>query len=232
VTAQRRRPIPADMLLVEERRRRMMSAPSADRVERSASLVLDVTADEILAHDDDDQLVENEMTAAPPSTTAPGDAVLRRPMAHVSLVRVGWSGPIDHDALAEALLCSPADDADFAAQAGLFEAMPFAPADGGAALEVTLGPGDIALLRSLCASGTRGRGEQILRAARLPDRLSGAEPATAHAASAVLAAYRHASLEHSWHRHLHRAESAQVHRERDEAAVAVLSTLRALLGER
>ncbi len=179
-------------------------------------------ADAILATDEDqivsdeDQLVDAQ---AWPSQQAPspaaGDIVLRHPMAQVTLAQVSWSGPIDHTALAEAVRCS--------------QAMTFA--DQIPALEVWLNGSDQALVSRLGSSAMRGAAD-VIRAAHLPDRLAGVEPTTRQAVSTVLAAYRRAALSYAWHALVSRTDSAQLNRERDEAAVAVLSTLRALLGER
>jgi len=193
----------------------------------------DALASEEIFVSDDDQLIESEpLDGQSSSVAASGDVVLRRPIAQVSLAKVSWSGPIDHDALQEALLCAPAGKADILERAGLFLDQPFWHDDGGAALEVTLRASDVDVLRTLASAGARLQTAPIIRAARLPERITGAEPATRHAVSGVLAAYRRSSLAHAWHAHLSPADSVQLHRERDEAAVAVLSTLRALLGER
>jgi hypothetical protein len=66
----------------------------------------------------------------------------------------------------------------------------------------------------------------------LPDRIAGALDDAVAAVSPLLAVYRRAALEHAWHEYLGQSSNAQLQRERDEAAVALLSTLRALLGER
>ena len=224
---QRRRPVPADMLLLHERRRRM---PGATRQRPVAEELL---VSEEIFDSEEDQLIETE-TAEESSSRAgtSGDVLLRRPVAQVSLAQVSWSGPIDHDALQEAMFCSPGDKRDATLHSGLFRDQPFWPDDGGAALEATLRASDIKLLCSLASAGARLQSAPIIRAARLPERLTGAEPGTRAAVSAVLSAYRRSSLAFAWHAHLSRTDSAQLHRERDEAAVAVLSTLRALLGER
>lgn len=188
-------------------------------------------AEEIFVSDED-QLIESEPAQdVSSSAAASGDVLLRRPMAHVSLAKVSWSGPIDHDTLQEAMLCSPVDKRDLLERSGLFFDQPFWDDDGSPALEVTLRASDLDVLRSL-ASGVRLQTALIVRAARLPERITGAEPAARQAVSAVLSVYRRSSLAYAWHGHLSRADSVQLHRERDEAAVAVLSTLRALLGER
>jgi hypothetical protein len=223
----RRRPVPADMLLLEERRRRNRSLPG----ERPPSE--EVLASEEIFVSDDDQLIESEpldeLSSNAPSSS---DVLLRRPMAQVSLAKMSWSGPIDHDLLQEAILCSAVDKREILERSRLFLDEPFWHDDGGAALEATLRASDLEILRSLASAGARLQTTPITRAVRLPERITGAEPATRQAVSAVLSAYRRSSLAYAWHGHLSRAESAQLHRERDEAAVAVLSTLRALLGER
>jgi len=224
---QSRRPVPADMLLLNERRRRM---PGSTQQREAAEEAL--ISDEIFVSDED-QLIEAEPAEELSSSAgAVGDVVLRRPMSQVSLAKVSWSGPIDHDALQEAMLCSPADSREVLERFGLFPDEQFWRDGGGAALEATLRASDIAVLCSLVSSGSRLQTAPIIRAARLPERLTGVEPATRQAVSAVLSAYRRSSLGYAWHGHLSRTESVQLHRERDEAAVAVLSTLRALLGER
>jgi hypothetical protein len=226
VTGEPRRPVPADMLLVRERRRRIAGTPR-EIVAAEASLV----SEEIFVSDED-QLIEPEAVDEPSSIAgASSDVLLRRPMAHVSLAQVSWSGPIDHDTLQEAIACSAADTRDVLVHAGLFFEPPFRH-DGSAALEVTLRANDLKVMSSLAAAGAGLHATPIIRAARLPDRLTGTEAATRQAVSPVLGAYRRSSLEYAWQKLLSRTQSAQLHRERDEAAVAVLSTLRALLGER
>ncbi len=102
----------------------------------------------------------------------------------------------------------------------------------GAALEVTLRRTDLDIVCALAALDVRTGVAPLISAACLPERLTGAQASTQAVVCAVLTAYRRASLSLAWHLHLHGADGAQSLRERDEAAVAVLSTLRALLGER
>jgi len=218
-----KRPMPADMLLVNERRRRLagggqMPAPNAGS---SAAPV----ADEIFATDED-QLVDEPQT---PSQAPPvrGGVLLRKPMSSVSLSHIGWSGPIDHVLLQAALACQPVHERDAAAFAQLFGGQA-APHDGSAALEVTLDEGEIAVLTS---SG-HAQPDALVRAAQLADRLTGAGVSASDIVSSVLAAYRRAALSCAWYERLELKPSAQAHRERDETAVTMLSTLRALLGER
>lgn len=209
-----------------------MSGATRERSPSEEVVAPDEVSDEIFVSDDD-QLIESEPPEGMSSIAeATGDVLLRRPMDQVSLAKVSWSGPIDHDALQEAMLCFPVDKRDVLERSGLFLDQPFWKDDGSAALEVTLRASDLHVLHSLALAGAHVQTAPIIRAARLPERITGAEAATRQAVSAVLAAYRRSSLEHAWHAHLSRLDSVQLHRERDEAAVAVLSTLRALLGER
>ena len=228
-----RRPLPADMLLVEERRKRLAGGGRAE------GTALDAGAAEELLIEGDDRLVgDDELlpdpafgASAPEQSPEPGDLVLRRPAASVSLVQVAWGGPVDHDALARAIACHPIEpDA-----AGFFHRTIgpalFAVAQPGAALEVTLRRADRALLERLAATAP-GRMLPLVWAACLPARLSGVDVQTGSAVSGVLHAYRYAALRHAWHARSTGRDSVRFDRERDEAAVSLLSTLRALLGER
>ncbi|MDQ6767325.1 MAG: hypothetical protein M3Z41_05905 [Candidatus Eremiobacteraeota bacterium] len=236
MTPQQRRPVPADMLLIEERRRRLRGDAPADAAQFSSTVQ---AADEEIFVSDDDQLIADEdqqiegglLGEQAAADAASGDVLLRRPIAQVSLVQISWSGPIDHSALANALVCYPVGSPG-RSEPALFDAPPFSVADGGAALEVTLRPSDLALLRGLVSKAARLNADDLVRAARLPERLTGAELATRQAVSPVLGAYRRSALAYAWHRQLRATDSTQLHRERDEAAVAVLSTVRALIGER
>jgi hypothetical protein len=219
-----RRRVPADMLLLHERRRRLAGS-TADRPSET-----EVASDEIF-DPGEDQLIETEsVDEAHASADRSGDVTLRRPIAHVSLTQVGWSGPIDHDALSAALRCYRQRALSLPGL-GLDDA-PFSMSDDGAALEVTLRRTDLDILSGIIANDTRAGVAPLVAAACLPDRLVGAQSSTRAVVSSVLAAYRRSSLSLAWHRYLRAAESAQSQRERDESAVAVLSTLRALLGER
>ena len=225
VTPQSRRRVPADMLLVHERRRRMSQTQS-----EVVAFAHAADPEEIFSPDED-QLIEDEPLAATP-LLASGDVVLRRPISQVSLMQVGWSGPVDHDALQSAIACQPVAASGADSYPELFAGQPLAPSNGDAALETTMHRADLAVLVQLARTGARSAAASVLLAAQLPDRLSGLEPATRAAVSAVLAGYRHASLSCAWCERLGQDTSVQAHRERDETAVAVLSTLRALLGER
>jgi hypothetical protein len=65
----------------------------------------------------------------------------------------------------------------------------------------------------------------------LPDALVGAPAGAAYAASLALASYRGAALVAAWREIMGAPALAEVARDRDSAAVRLLSTLRALLGE-
>lgn len=214
-----RRPIPADMLLVHERRRRLgLGSPSAPPTGSSDDEI--VTAD-------DDQIVE-EPQPVQRTAVAAGVVVLRKPIALLSLAHIGWSGPIDHHALQSALACQPVVRSDATAYARLFGDQTVA-ADADAALEVTLQADDLMLLT---AAAARTQPNALVRAARLGDRLVEAAVTASDVVSSVLAAYRTAALACAWYEQLDAPPGAQALRERDETAVTMLSTLRALLGER
>jgi hypothetical protein len=162
---------------------------------------------EILSSDED-ELVESTLQVPPAGTTT-----WYRPVDDVHLGAIGWRAPIDHDALQGVLACTDAS------------------AGRGAALEVSITPSDLAVCAQLASGPAGAQGLVLERALRLPDRLSGASASTRHALGVLLAAYRHASLSYAWAQRLEMATD-QFARERDEAAVSLLSTLRAVLGER
>ncbi|MBV8262697.1 MAG: hypothetical protein JOY87_02615 [Candidatus Eremiobacteraeota bacterium] len=217
-----KRPVPADMLLVNERRRRL-AAGIATPARTAPSDALD--ADDIFATDED-QLVDEPQAPAQPSP-AHGAVVLRKPMSSVTLAHIGWSGPIDHELLQAALACQPVHKRDAAAHAQLFGGQT-SPHDVGAALEVVLDQSEIAILS---ATGD-AEPDALVRAAQLADRLTGEGVSASDIVSSVLAAYRRTALSCAWYERLGLKASAQALRERDETAVTMLSTLRALLGER
>lgn len=230
MTGPKPRPLPADMLLLAERRKRM----SGQQLEAGVSARPSEEAQEILATDED-QLLEAPGAEKRPHAQGSGDKVmLRRPIEFVSLSLVGWSSRIDHDSLQSALLCFPIGSSDLRSLGQLWSQPPF-PLDsqiGAAALEVALSPGDLELLHLVRERGAASPAQRLFSAISLPDRIAGAEPTTALAANPVLSEYRHSSLSWAWHMLLTGSESETLHRERDEAAVSLLSTLRALLGER
>ncbi len=221
--SQQRRNLPADMLLLAARQKRT-GMPADERI-----------TEDILASDDD-ELVESGVNAF--SSTALGGAVLWRPIEDVRLGHVGWSGPIDHDLLQAALACFPADDSSRAATARLLPRTHAVPAPPhslrghAAALEVTLSPADLSLCDAIGAGDWAVALPRILDALCLPERITGATVPAQPALNSVLAEYRHSSLACAWQLRLGAALDEQLRRERDEAAVALLSTLRAVLGER
>ncbi len=220
------REVPADMLLIQERKRRMnaSASPSAPTAPRAAPIV-----EEILVTDEDQLLETNTFHEAFAST---GEVRLHRPLSQVTLMQIGWSGPIDHVALQAALACYLVEGTpDSDTLAALGGRSPWREQDEASFL-VSLRPQEITVVRRLCQLDHATLGGPFVAATRLPDRLTGAESSTTVVVSSILAAYRRASIAHSWHSALASSESVQLHRERDEAAVAVLSTVRALLGER
>lgn len=241
--SQRRRPLPADMLLLAARRDRFAAPP-----------VNQESNEEILTSDDD-ELVESATSGA--AAPKAGGGVLRRPIEDVHLGHIGWSAPIDHIALQAALACEPIglgqtamDSADPTNGVGQIhlrmpdvrariysrardrEESPITAPGNSVALEATLSTADLALFAQLGALGSEETHDQVLRALLLPERIVGATLPTQQALSGVLAAYRRSSLEHAWQVRLGIPNQEELARERDEAAVALLSTLRAILGER
>ena len=220
---QRRRNLPADMLLLAARRK-SASMPQDERI-----------SDEILTSDDD-ELVESEVGVS--SRAGLGGVVLRRFIEDVHLGHIGWSGPIDHDSLQAALACSPVDDASSAIAARFFPRThgvlgpPQSLRGQAAALEATLSPADLSLCDAIANGGFESALPRILSALCLPERVTRATASTQHALNSVLVAYRYSSLACAWQLRPGAAVDEQLRRERDEAAVALLSTLRAVLGER
>lgn len=184
---------------------------------------------------DEDALVASENAVADPA----GAIVLWRPIADVHLGHIGWTGEIDHLALQDALACAPRDPAaieprwrkllgvesDSSAHPALIDA-------GGSALEVALSVTDLQMCEALVRASDDAPSHAFVRALVLPERMAGgSEPARA-ALTELLSAYRGASLAHAWSMRLGLGREASGTRERDESAVALLSTLRAVLGER
>jgi hypothetical protein len=85
---------------------------------------------------------------------------------------------------------------------------------------------ELALVRTSAEIGSRLAGASLL-----PDSLIGAPARASFAASQALAAYRGAALIAAWREMMGAPGLAEVIRDRDSAAVRLLSTLRALLGE-
>ncbi len=214
------RDIPPDMLLLQARAGRLARRPPSP----------DETAIEIFASDED-ALVESDE----PVDDDPGSLRLRRPIASVHLGQIGWGGAIDHDALQAALACAPAGplpDSRWRLILGSHQAPASEQAqDSASALEVTLSAADLALCEALAKSDAGRSLPAFAAALRLPDRLTGASAPTAAVLAEVLASYRRASLTCVWASCLELTRADLFARERDESAVALLSAMRAVLGE-
>jgi len=216
--------LPADMLLVRERQRRLRGAGALEMPEHLAPAG---DHEDVVSFDED--LLIDEVASPPSIAPASGDVVLRRPISTISFAQVAWSGPIDHHALQSALACNPVRPDDVARFPALFQHLGPLVQAGAPALGIVLSTDDVALL----AQEVSAREDSpLILAARLPEHLDTADPATDAVVSRVLSAYRHASLSCAWQTHFGASDVAQMQREREEAAVAVLSTLRALIGER
>jgi len=132
-------------------------------------------------------------------------------------------------------LCSPPRGATGAQTPGWLAAvMVIAPPDasgGEAALHVSLGDDETAALSRIGSRLPRAEALALIRAAALPSTIVRADAATVNAAAGVVSAYRHAALVHAWQAALCGSAPADTARERDAAAVRLISMLRALLGE-
>ncbi|MBV8365803.1 MAG: hypothetical protein JO194_04820 [Candidatus Eremiobacteraeota bacterium] len=225
------RRIPADMLLIAERRRRMGAAAPAPIEEPP---VADVAPQPSAGPDDffEDALIAE--TPAQQSELQPA-LTLFRPLAQVSLAAQHWSSSVDHEALQSAIVCCPVSAAATSPfEQSLIAVVPMALAaqpGGVATLHVTLSADDIAAVEHGMRRASRASGLRLVRAAALPTGIAGAEPASAGLAAPALAAYRHAALIHAWNAVLGAPAAVDLERDRDAAAVNLLSTLRGLLGE-
>jgi hypothetical protein len=220
-----KRELPADMLLLRDRQRRLNANTTTAREETQA-------VDEVLVFEADAIVESGDVL----STESPKSGVaLYRPLAYVSLGGVAWSGAVDNGALQNALVCSPVrGTADARAQQwlGAVTTIPLADAPHGEpALFSLLGIDDIALLERVAVRFTRDAAMNLTRAAALPSTIVGADPSTAAAAASPLAAYRHAALVCAWQEAISGQAGTDAARERDAIAVQLISILRALLGE-
>jgi hypothetical protein len=211
------RGVPADMLIL--RARAHGNSPQAQVTE------------EILASDDD-EFVE---TVTKAESLDAGDTVFSRPIWDVHVGHITWNGQIDHDALQGALTCENKPDTHAAARVYSRErddvvARVYSRPET-VALGVTLSASDLELSETLLREAKGAAQSAFRRALRLPDRIVGASTSTKRALDEVLGAYRRAALGYAWQLHLGEPLDYFA-RERDEAAVALLSTLRAVLGER
>jgi hypothetical protein len=219
--SEERRALPADMLLLRERQR-CLHARDDGAVEND---VLVLESDAIV-----DESTPDELRA-----TRVGTIALYRPLAHVTLARISWSGAVDHEALQEAIVCSPPRDGGSGKTPSWLSAVTTfalgAAPRGEAALHVALGADDISVLDRVGTRLARGDAIGIVLAAALPTTIVEADVETVSAASPIFVAYRHAALVYAWQVALSGRAAADAAQERDAAAVQLLSALRALLGE-
>ena len=235
------------MLLVEARRRRLRANRPDESVARAASFEIDPVdarrepADLLIA--DDDAIIEEE-SGEQSFADAPSDdrqhafrgrtgVACYRPLSTVTLARLSWSGSIDHAVLRDAIACAPLD-ADTRApnlvRIGSAPGLRSAPHDE-PSLYVRLGDDDVAALELALVRTPADIGARLAGASLLPDSLIGAPARAAFAATQALAAYRCAALIAAWRDVMGAPGLSEVNRDRDSAAVRLLSTLRALLGE-
>ncbi|MBC5823489.1 MAG: hypothetical protein GIW99_01230 [Candidatus Eremiobacteraeota bacterium] len=218
--------LPADMLLLNERRRRLEARASVS----SAPDFEDV---------DDDRIVDDDVAPRSLETSAKNAShaiTLYRPLGLLNLGALAWSGKIDEQALTLAIACGP-----IAAQAlamGLdapwyrtlrplwLTALPTPETS----LVVELTHDDLEAI-ALAGAVNMSAAAELALAAALPLAILGADSPARSAAKPVLGAYRNAVLVHAWRRFLGGTTEADIDREGHAAAVALLSTLRALLGE-
>jgi hypothetical protein len=230
--------VPADMLLIAERRRRMRespeSAPPADWTEAEES----VTPEAQGAHFEGDELLDDVLIAetSEPAQAARPALVLYRPLDQVSLAALHWTSTVDHEALQTAIVCCPvkASAASGAFEQSLVAVLPLtlkALPEGVPTLHVTLSADDIAAVEHALRRTARPAGLRLVRAAALPTGIGGAEPLSAGLAGTALTAYRTAALIHAWNAVFGAQPAQDLERDRDAAAVNLLSTLRGLLGE-
>lgn len=217
--------LPADMLLLRERRRRMSS--SSTRV--GPVVGSGMTSEPLLL--ESDAIVEGfaQEAAALPD----GALHLYRPLASVSLARMSWTGAIDHESLQRAIACAPFEGpiSDFASWRARLSTASAAPSSGVAALHTALSASDVDLLERAFSSRTGAAAESLVLASLLPSTIVGADDATVDASTVVLMTYRRASLVVAWLDAIGGGGGADAKSRRDEAAAAAMSMLRALLGE-
>jgi hypothetical protein len=233
------RRLPADMLLLRERQRRLQSArnvgDAADhRPATPEAAYGEKPAGEEMLLEGDSIVVEPARAVSP---DVPKSGVgLYRPLAYVSLGGMAWSGTVDHEALQAAVVCAPVRGSAgderppqwLAAVTTL--ALSAVPKDE-PALHAQLGADDIVILSRIGTRLSREAAMRLVRASALPSTIVGADSATTGAAGAVLAAYRHAALVFAWQSALCGNAAGDATRERDASAVQLMSILRALLGE-
>lgn len=216
--------IPADMLLLAERRRRMGHSDAQASAKTGAV-------------PDAEELYDDALIAEAPA--APVDArpaySLYRPLGQVSLAAHNWTSTVDHEALQSAIVCClvrgavtrPFEQSLVAVVPMTLPAVP----EGVPALHVTLSADDVAAVEHGMQRTSRSSALRLVRAAALPTSIAGAEPASAGVAAAAFSAYRTACLIHAWNAAFGAPAAIDLDRDRDAAAVNLLSALRGLLGE-
>jgi hypothetical protein len=237
----------ADMLLVEARRRRLLAGRESTPATRGRATDESARAREldsaVVLVADEDSIIEEESSDMNPSMAATVDQErlflqragvhCYRPLITVTLARLAWSGAIDHALLHEAIACAPLDAAERAPNIARRSAAPplrNAPL-GEPSLYVRLGEDDIVALERALGTAAADIGDRLASAALLPESLIGAPARAAYAASQALTAYRSVALVAAWREFMSAPGLAEVNRDRDSAAVRLLSTMRALLGE-
>jgi hypothetical protein len=212
---------PADMLLLRERQRRMRTTMEPP-----------VQGEELLV--ESDAIVDEAEHLESPAPVS-GAISLYHPLAHVTLAHMPWSGAVDHVALQNAIVCSPVRDEGAAKAPSWLRAVAtlalLEEPRGDACLFVSLAPDDVAMLSRIGTRLTRPDAMGLVLAAALPVTIVGADTETVSGAATVFAAYRHAALVYAWQVALIGQSAPDTGRDRDAAAVQLLSTLRALLGE-
>jgi hypothetical protein len=235
----------ADMLLVEARRRRLLAgseeSTSAGSSPAEGSAATPRADRSIVIVAEEDAFVEDEPAAriysraTDPGRTQPQKGGLHcyRSLATVTLARLPWSGMIDHAVLHEAIACAPFDAggrAERLIRSAAAPALRSAPL-GEPSLYVRLADDDVDVLERAIEGTTADIGSRLASAALLPDALVGAPAGAAYAASQALASYRGVALVSAWREVMGAPGIVEVALDRDSAAVRLLSTLRALLGE-
>lgn len=239
-----KKPTP-DMLLVDARRRRLLGgeaplragqiSPAGDAAATPPAEPADVIVGEEDAFVEDEPVVHAFSRSTDPGRAQPNKAGLHcyRPLTTVTLARLAWSGAIDHAVLQEAIACAPLDPGARAANLIRSAAAPSlrsAPLRE-PSLYVRLGDDDIEVLERALHGAAADIAGRLASAALLPDALVGAPAGAAYAASQALTSYRGAALVAAWREIMGAPALAEVARDRDSAAVRLLSTMRALLGE-
>lgn len=223
---------PADMLLLRQRQRRSRYGAAESRQATAPP----VASPQPLA-EPQDEFVEDALIPETEVTRETGAAlVLYRPLSQVSLAALHWSATVDHEALQTAIVCCPAGTqaAQGTFEQSLVAVLPMvlsAKPEGVPTLFVTLAADDISAVEHAMRRSPRAAGLRLVRAAALPTGIAGADLASAGLASSALHAYRTAALLHAWNAVLGAPPAGDIERDRDAAAVNLLSTLRGLLGE-